>query len=46
MVLRLPDLYSKGTSKIKNKKLKKILQSDMANLFVDMGVSYGWQRLK
>ena len=30
-------LYSKGTSKIKKKKLKRIQQSDIANSLVDMG---------
>ena len=33
----LPNFYSKGKSKIKNKKLKRILQSVVANLLVDMG---------
>ena len=37
----LPNLYSKGTSKIKNKKIKKLLQSDLANTLVDMGTEYG-----
>ena len=37
----LPNLYRKGTSKIKNKKLKRILQSDIANSLVDMGAEYG-----
>ena len=43
---RLLDLYSKGTSKIKNKKLKKILQLDMANSLVDMGVAWARQKLE
>ena len=34
------NFYSKGTSKIKNKKLKRILQSDIANSLVDMGAEY------
>ena len=34
---KLPNLYSKSTSKIKNKKLKRILQSEIANSLVDMG---------
>ena len=37
----LPNLYSKGTSKIKNKKLKRILQLDVANSLIDMGAEYG-----
>ena len=32
----LPNLYNKGTSKIKNKKNKKLLQSDLANSLVYM----------
>ena len=37
----LPSLYNKGTNKIKNKKIRKILQSDLANTLVDMGAEYG-----
>ena len=36
----LPNLYSKGTRKIKNKKLRRILQLDIANSLVDMGAEY------
>ena len=35
---KLPNLYSKGTSKIKTKKLKRILQSDIANSLIDMAL--------
>ena len=41
----LPKLYSKGTRKIKNKKLKRIVQSDVANSLVDMSAEYGQQKL-
>ena len=41
----LPNLYNKGTNKIKNKKIKKLLQSDLANTLVDMGTEYGQQKL-
>ena len=41
----LPKLYRKGTSKIKNKKLKRILQSDVANSLVDIGAEYSQQKL-
>ena len=45
----LPNLYSKCAYKIKNKKIRKILQSDLANTLVDMGTEYsteyGWQKL-
>ena len=41
----LPKLYRKGTSKIKNKKLKRILQSDVANSLVDIGAEYSEQKL-
>ena len=41
----LPNLHGKGTSKIKNKKIKKLLQSDLANSFVDTGAEYGRQKL-
>ena len=37
----LPNLYNKGTNKIKNKKFKKLLQSDLANMLVDIGTEYG-----
>ena len=37
---KLSNLYSKHTSKIKNKKPKGIVQSDIANLLVDMGAEY------
>ena len=33
----LPKLYAKGASKIKNKKLKSLLNSDAAHSLVDMG---------
>ena len=41
----LPNLYNKGTSKIKNKKIKNLLQSDLANRLVDMGTEYGREKL-
>ena len=41
----LPNLYGKGANKIKNKKIRKILQSDLANTLVDMGTEYGRQKL-
>ena len=37
---KLPNLCRKGTNKIKNKNLKRILQSDVANSLVDMGAKY------
>ena len=37
----LPNLYNKGTNKIKNQQIRKILQSDLANSLVDMGTEYG-----
>ena len=40
----LAHLYNKGTTKIKKKKIRKILQSDLANILVDMGVEYGQQK--
>ena len=39
------NLYSRGANKIKNKTIKKILQSDLANMLVDMGTEYGQQKL-
>ena len=33
----LPNLHEKGTNKIKNKKIKKLLQFDLANSLVDIG---------
>ena len=41
----LPNLYNKGTNKIKNKNFKKLLQSYLANLLVDMETEYGQQKL-
>ena len=41
----LLNLYTKGTSKIKNKKIKIFLQSDLANLLMDMCTQYGRQKL-
>ena len=32
-----PNLYDKVTDKIKNKKTKNLLQSDLENILVDMG---------
>ena len=40
-----PNLYEKGTSKIKNKKNKKLLQSDLANSLLDICTEYGRQEL-
>ena len=40
-----PNLYSKGANKIKNMKITKILQSDLANTLVDMGAEYSQQKL-
>ena len=37
----LPNRYRKATSKIKNRKLKRILQSDVAHALVDIGAEYG-----
>ena len=41
----LLNLYEKGRSKIKNKKIKKLFQSDLANSLVDMGAKYGQKKL-
>ena len=41
----LLNLYSKSTRKIKNKKLKRILQSNVVNSSVNMGVEYGQMKL-
>ena len=41
----LPNLYNKGTNKIKNKNFKKLLQSYLENLLVDMETEYGQQKL-
>ena len=47
MALReLPNLYNKGTNKIKNKKIKKILQSDLKITLVNMGAEYRRQKLE
>ena len=40
-----PNLYEKETSKIKNKKNKKLLQSDLANSLLDICTEYGRQEL-
>lgn len=32
----LPSVYNKATSKRKNKEVKKLLQSDLANSLIDM----------
>ena len=37
---KLPNLYSKGADRIKNKEIGKILQSDLVNTLVDMGAEY------
>ena len=42
---KLPNLYNKETSKIKNKKIKTLLQSDLADSLVGMGTEYDRQRL-
>ena len=44
MLNELPNLYSKSTRKIKNKKLRRILQLDLANSLVDMGAEYSQQK--
>ena len=40
------NLYSKGTSKFKNKKLKKILQSEVANSLVELDNECGQHKLE
>ena len=42
---KLPNLYNKETINIKNKKVKTLFQSDLANSLVGMGTEYGRQRL-
>ena len=42
---KLANLYSNRTSKLKNKKLNRILQSDVANSLVDKGAKYSQQKL-
>ena len=37
---KFPNLYSKGADRIKNKEIRKILQSDLVNTLVDMGAEY------
>ena len=41
----LPHLYIKGANKIKNKKIRKMFQSDVANMLVHMRAEYGQQKL-
>ena len=46
MVLQeLPGVYDKGVKRIKNKKLKKTLDSDIGHLLVNMGSEYGQSKL-
>ena len=40
-----PNLYNKDTNKIKNKKIRKILQSNLANILLDMDTEYGQQKI-
>ena len=45
MVLNeLSNLYGKGISKIKNKKIKKLLQSDLENSLIGIGAENGQQK--
>ena len=45
MVLNeLSNLYGKGISKIKNKKIKKLLQTDLENSLIDIGAENGLQK--
>ena len=41
----LSNLCNKGTNKIKNKKIERLLQFDLGNSLVDMGTEYGRQKL-
>ena len=41
----LPNVSSKATSKIKNKKKRNVLRSDLANSLVDAGATYGQSKL-
>ena len=41
----LPNLDSEGANKLENKKIRKILQSYLANVLVDMRTEYGRQKL-
>ena len=41
----LSSFYNKGANKIKNQKIRKILQSDLANMLVDIGAQYKQQKL-
>ena len=44
-IKELPGVYSKLSGKVKNKKLKTILQSDFANSIVDIGAAYRYDKL-
>ena len=41
----LPRIYSEGVSKIKSKRLKKLVGTNLANMFVDSGASYNHDKL-
>ena len=41
----LPNIYGKISKKVKNKNLKKILDSNLANTLVNMGSQYGISKL-
>lgn len=41
----LPNFYNKGANKMKNQKIRKILQPDHANMLVDIGAQYRQQKL-
>ena len=41
----VPKLYDIGTSKIKNKKIKKLLQSDIAKVLLNDGIDKAYSKL-
>lgn len=41
----LPNFYNKGANKMKNQKIRKILQPNLANMLVDIGAQYRQQKL-
>ena len=42
----LPKHYSKGVSKVKNKRLKKLVGFNFANMLIDSGASYIHEKLE
>ena len=45
-IKKSPDIYRSGASKMKNKRIRELLDLNIANMGVDLGAGYAYENFK